>query len=154
MTDISKQVLETGKVCYNANNYTKCVVLDGEKGDENDRCSRVLELAADGTLFIHTPPNRALIPTGEFFDVSLIKNVLDMSEGQRNWVKCINKVRSQHSAKDCEYCGQNCIYGGDCPSLMSDEEKLLHRIEEESDYYEREYYESEYELNGDEEKNE
>ena len=87
MTDISKQVLETGKVCYNTNNYTKCVVLDGERGDENDRCSRVLELAADDTLFIHTPPNRALVPTGEFFDVSLIKDALSMSEGQRNWVK-------------------------------------------------------------------
>lgn len=124
MNDISKQVLETGKVCYNANNFTKCIVIDGEKGDENDRCSRVLELAPDGTLFINTPPNRALIPTGEFFNVSLIKNVLDMSEGQRNWVRHINNVRSQHSAKDCEYCKLNCKYGGDCPSLMNDEEKI------------------------------
>lgn len=105
MANISKQVLETGKVCYNANNYTKCVVIDGEKGDENDRCSRVLELAADGTLFINTPPNRALIPTEEFFDISLIKDALSMSEGQRNWAKHhINNICSQQREYDeCDY---------------------------------------------------
>lgn len=75
MFDYSKTIFSKGIVCYNTNNCNKCVVLDGNHGNENDRSSRVIEKSSDG-LFIHTPPNRALIPTGEYFDVTAIETAL------------------------------------------------------------------------------
>ena len=62
--DYSKTVLSQGLVCFNTNNHQYCVVIDGRKGTEDDRCSLVMEFCGDEGLMIHTPPNRALIPTG------------------------------------------------------------------------------------------
>lgn len=65
-----------GIVVYNSNNYTKGVVLDGSPGKDTDPASRILELAGDGTFFVNTPPNRALIPTGEYFDLTELLDML------------------------------------------------------------------------------
>ncbi len=65
-----------GIVVYNTNNFTKGVVLDGAQGKEEDPASRILELAGDGHLFVNCPPNRALIPTGEYFDLTELFEVL------------------------------------------------------------------------------
>lgn len=73
--DYSKTVFSKGIVCYNTNNFTKCIVINGDKGAENDRCSLVIEYTK-GKLVMHSPPNRALIPTGEYFDVSEIEKIL------------------------------------------------------------------------------
>lgn len=74
--DYSKTVLAKGIICYNTNNQKKCIVLDGNKGKEHDRCSLVLE-PMFGSLVMHTPPNRALIPTGEYVDIAAIENLLN-----------------------------------------------------------------------------
>ena len=81
MIDYKATVFSRGIVCYNKNNFNKCVVIDGNKGSRNDRCSTVIEMASDG-LFIHTPPNRALIPTGEYIDIQNIENVLSLSKNE------------------------------------------------------------------------
>lgn len=73
--DYSEVVFARGMVCFNTNNHNKCIVLDGELGTESDRCSKTLELFPNG-LFINTPPNRALIPTGEYIDLSWLESVL------------------------------------------------------------------------------
>lgn len=86
MIDYSKTVFAAGLVCYNLNNFTKCVVLDGNKGTETDRCSYVLELTGHGSLITHIPPNRALVPTGEYIDLNAIANALIVSEHDRNTV--------------------------------------------------------------------
>lgn len=74
--DYSKTVLANGIVCYNTNNERKCIVIDGNRGTEQDRCSLVLELMLGG-ITMHTPPNRALIPTGEYVDISGIERILN-----------------------------------------------------------------------------
>lgn len=81
MVDYSKSIFAPGIVCYNTNNFTKCVVLDGNRGDENDRCSLVLELFSDG-IHTHTPPNRALIPTGEYLDFTAAMEMLTISANE------------------------------------------------------------------------
>ena len=83
MADYSRTVFAAGIVCYNMNNFTKCIVLDGEKGTEIDRRSFVLECTGHGGMITHTPPNRALIPTGEFFDLKAFKNFLTVYEYER-----------------------------------------------------------------------
>lgn len=79
MVDFSKTVFAKGCVCYNTNNRSKCVVIDGNKGSENDRCSLVLENFFEDGLRMHTPPNRALIPTGKFIDIKAIEEMLYIS---------------------------------------------------------------------------
>lgn len=87
MADYSRTVFAAGIVCYNMNNFTKCVVLDGKRGTETDRCSYVMELTGHGDLITHIPPNRALIPTGEFFDLcKAFKSLLTVSEYERKTV--------------------------------------------------------------------
>ena len=78
--DYRNTVFSAGAVCYNMNNFTKCIVLDGEKGTEADRCSTVLEFTGAGGFMLHTPPSRALIPTGEFFDLKALKSLLTVSK--------------------------------------------------------------------------
>ena len=68
-----------GIVVYNANNYTKGIVLDGSLGEDTDPVSRILEYGSKG-LFINCPPNRALTPTGEYFDLGAIKTLLKQGE--------------------------------------------------------------------------
>lgn len=86
MTDYSRTVFAAGIVCYNMNNFAKCIVLDGKRGTETDRCSYVLECTGTGDLVTHIPPNRALIPTGEFFDLKALKSFLTVSEYERKIV--------------------------------------------------------------------
>lgn len=81
MVDYSKSIFAPGIVCYDTNNYTKCIVIDGNKGDEKDRCSLVVELFSDG-LQTHTPPNRALIPTGEYLDITAALEMLTISANE------------------------------------------------------------------------
>lgn len=64
-----------GIVVYNTNNYTKGIVIDGGIDKDNDPSSQILEFGYKG-LFINCPPNRALIPTGEYFDLNGIKELL------------------------------------------------------------------------------
>ena len=64
-----------GIVVYNTNNSTKGIVLDGTRGEDSDPSSAILELGYKG-LFINVPPNRALIPTGEYFDLGIIEQAL------------------------------------------------------------------------------
>lgn len=87
MADYSRTVFAAGIVCYNMNNFTKCIVLDGKRGTETDRCSYVLECTGHGDLITHIPPNRALVPTGEFFDLcKAFKSLLTVSEHERKTV--------------------------------------------------------------------
>lgn len=81
MIDYKTMSFSKGIVCYNTNNFHKCVVIDGNQGSRNDRCSTVIEMASD-RLFIHTPPNRALIPTGEYIDIQNLENVLSFSKNE------------------------------------------------------------------------
>lgn len=70
-----KTVYSEGIVCYNTNNHSYCIVLDGNRGKENDRESLVIEMIS-GKLMTHQPCNRCLIPTGEYFDISTLKKIL------------------------------------------------------------------------------
>ena len=67
----AKIVYETGTICFNRNNNNYCVVLDGEKGREDDRSSLVVEFTPIKT-FYNQVPNRALIPVGRHVDIPRI----------------------------------------------------------------------------------
>lgn len=69
--DCAKVVYETGTICFNRNNNNYCVVLDGERGKEDDRCCLVLEFNATNS-FSNAVPNRALIPVGGHLDLPRI----------------------------------------------------------------------------------
>ena len=74
---IQKMRYDRGCVVYNTNNYTYGIVLNGECGEDKDPCSRVLELTDRDGVMEHTPPNRALIPTGRFVDFAkMIKHAI------------------------------------------------------------------------------
>lgn len=73
----SDVIFDPGLVCFNANNHNYCVVINGRKGDANDRGSLVIEFAGDRGIMIHTPPNRALRPTGKIVDIRRIKKLLE-----------------------------------------------------------------------------
>ena len=74
--DYSKTIFSQGLMCYNTNNCNYCIVINGEKGSENDRCSLVMEMCGDGTFMLHTPPNRALIPTGKVIALKFLAKAL------------------------------------------------------------------------------
>ena len=74
--DYSDVIFSQGLMCLNTNNNTQCVVLDGHQGNENDRCSLVLEFSEALGFIIHTPPNRALRPTGRICDVKAIARAM------------------------------------------------------------------------------
>lgn len=74
--DYSKIAFSRGLVCLNTNNNAYCVVLNGHRGTDDDRCSMVLEVNGEFGFFIHTPPNRALIPTGRILDVDKLVKYL------------------------------------------------------------------------------
>lgn len=82
MADYSKSTFAKGIVCFNTNNYTKCVVVDGNKGTSDDKCSLVIENFSSKGLGMNNVPNRALIPTGEFIDISAIEKLLDISTSE------------------------------------------------------------------------
>ena len=74
--DYRETVFSQGVVCMNKNNHTYCVVIDGKRGSEDDRCSLVLEVISDEGFVMHTPPNRALIPTGRICDLKFLAKIL------------------------------------------------------------------------------
>ena len=80
MTDYSKTTFSQGIVCMNTNNNRYCVVIYGNRGTENDRASLVLEQSGEDGFIVHTPPNRALIPTGRIFDLNYLKRIIDGKE--------------------------------------------------------------------------
>lgn len=67
--DIQKMRFDRGCIVYNTNNYRFGVVMDGNRGDDADPCSEVWEIGFNSRLLKHTPPNRALVPTGRFVDI-------------------------------------------------------------------------------------
>lgn len=85
--DYSDVILSQGLMCLNTNNNALCVVIDGHRGDENDRCSLVLELSEYYGFIVHTPPNRALRPTGKICNLQPLAKVIakyvvvDLTEG-------------------------------------------------------------------------
>lgn len=76
--DYSDVFFDQGLECINTNNNTLCIVLDGHGGPLHDAASRVLEFSKE-RLLIHTPPNRALKPTGKIRlnDLYILKKALD-----------------------------------------------------------------------------
>lgn len=66
--DFKKIRFDSGIVVYNTNNKRYAIVLDGNKGRDDDPCSCVLEQAGN-SFMIHTPPNRALLPIGRYVDL-------------------------------------------------------------------------------------
>lgn len=74
--DYSDVILSQGLVCLNTNNNALCVVLDGHKGSENDRCSTVLECSGIYGFIVHTPPNRSLRPTGKICPLQPIAKMM------------------------------------------------------------------------------
>lgn len=76
--DYSDVCFDTGLECINTNNETLCIVLDGHGGPSHDMASRVLEFSG-GRLIVHTPPNRALKPTGKIrlSELYMLKKALD-----------------------------------------------------------------------------
>lgn len=79
LSDFQKMRYSNGAVVYNTNNYRFAIVLDGSKGKDFDPCSLVLEQSRENGFIVHTPPNRALIPTGRHIDLnSLIQRMEGM----------------------------------------------------------------------------
>ena len=76
-SDYSKTIFSKGIVCWNTNNQNYCVVIDGARGTENDRASLVLEANGNAGFVLHTPPNRALVPTGKVTNLETIKRELE-----------------------------------------------------------------------------
>jgi len=75
--DYSDVILSQGLMCLNTNNNAMCVVLDGNRGNENDRCSLVLEFSVTMGFFVHTPPNRALRLTGMICNLKPIAKAMN-----------------------------------------------------------------------------
>lgn len=75
LEDIQKGRYTKGAVVYNTNNYNYAIVINGNKGEDDCPCSLVMELCKD-KLLIHSPPNRALIPTGKFYNLEYLKELL------------------------------------------------------------------------------
>ena len=71
-TDYSKTIFSQGIVVYNTNNNAYGVVIDGAQGSENDRSSFIIEFSNRDGFILHTPPNRALVPTGK---ICALKNL-------------------------------------------------------------------------------
>lgn len=76
LTDVQKNRYSRGAIVYNTNNNRYAIVIDGRKGEDADPCSLVMELCNDN-IFVHTPPNRALIPIGKFLDLEHLREVLN-----------------------------------------------------------------------------
>lgn len=74
--DYSKTILSKGLVCINTNNNGYCVVIDGTKGSEDDRCSLVMEFTGEEGYMLHTPPNRALKPTGRVVNLQFLAKAM------------------------------------------------------------------------------
>lgn len=75
--DYSKTVFSQGLVCFNTNNYEYCVVINGQNGSEDDRASLVIEFIGRDGYMLHTPPNRALIPTGKVVNLQFLAKAMN-----------------------------------------------------------------------------
>ena len=87
MKDYSKTIFDQGIVCMNTNNNRHCVVINGIRGTENDRASLVIEQSGEDGFIIHTPPNRALIPTGKICRLDLLRGILDHEVAERKEIE-------------------------------------------------------------------
>ena len=76
----SQTIFGRGLVCYNTNNDQYCIVLDGQKGSGADRAALVMEFAGRNGVMIHTPPNRALVPTGAVVNLDYIAKMIGGKE--------------------------------------------------------------------------
>jgi hypothetical protein len=74
--DYSKTIFSQGVICYNTNNHNYCIVINGTNGREDDRCSLVMELCGSEGFMLHTPPNRALVPTGKTINLKYLARAL------------------------------------------------------------------------------
>lgn len=74
--DYSKTIFSQGLMCYNTNNHNYCIVIDGKKGSETDRSSLVMEMCGSEGFMLHSPPNRALIPTGKIVTLKFLAKAL------------------------------------------------------------------------------
>lgn len=74
--DYSKTIFSQGLMCYNTNNHNYCIVIDGKKGSETDRSSLVMEMCGSEGFMLHSPPNRALIPTGKTVTLKFLAKAL------------------------------------------------------------------------------
>lgn len=70
--DYSEMIFGRGLVCYNTNNNQYCIVLNGQRGSDRDRAAMVMEFSGSDGVIIHTPPNRALVPTGAVVNLDYI----------------------------------------------------------------------------------
>lgn len=77
LSDIQKTKYDIGAIVYNTNNYRFAVVLSNNCGSDHDPSSLVLEQSVNDGYILHTPPNRALIPTGRFVSLQEITNILN-----------------------------------------------------------------------------
>ena len=75
-SDYSKTILSQGLVCINTNNNTYCVVINGGEGSEDDRASLVMEFIGEDGFMLHTPPNRALVPTGKIVNLGFLAKAM------------------------------------------------------------------------------
>lgn len=64
-----------GIVVYNKNNMTYGVVIGDSGMSETDRTTRIMEWA-NGRIIFNCPPNRALIPTGQYYPLESLENLL------------------------------------------------------------------------------
>ena len=79
--DYRYTIFSQGIVCRNTNNDSYCIVIDGHQGNDNDRASLVMEFCGKGKFIVHTPPNRALKPTGQICRFNALKKALDAYVG-------------------------------------------------------------------------
>lgn len=82
--DYSKTTFSKGIVCYNTNNHAYCVVIDGAQGSENDRGSLVMEFHGENGYILHSPPNRALVPTGKVMNLEFLAKAMRQYVAMKN----------------------------------------------------------------------
>ena len=76
LKEIQKGRYSKGAVVYNTNNCNYAIVINENKGDDADPCSLVMEFGNKADILIHSPPNRVLIPTGKFYNIAYLKELL------------------------------------------------------------------------------
>ena len=79
--DYSDTVFSSGLAVWNTNNNRFAIVIDGHQGLKYDRSSLVMELCQEGTILVHTPPNRALRPTGKIYNLEKLRDILNNNLG-------------------------------------------------------------------------
>lgn len=72
--DIQKGRYSKGAIVYDNNNCHFGVVLDGRRGRDDDPCSLIMAFTSEG-IIVHSPPNRALLPTGKVFNFKIFESI-------------------------------------------------------------------------------